>query len=460
MDQLAEFERYLEYLCEVLGHADRNAGLMDYCRGLMLPIERKSVEPLAAHMDPLHVRSKHQSLHHFVADSVWSDKAVLGRVRDWVAPALGTEDGCYWIVDDSGHPKYGKHSVGVAHQYCGNLGKTANCQVAVSLSLATERGSVPLDYRLYLPKEWAADTVRRNKLGVPAEVSFATKPEIAVAQMQDAKDAGVPPGVVLADAAYGDETAFRDGITALGLPYVVGIRPATSVWAPGVEPLPPKPWSGHGAKPKRLRRGPGHEPIAVKTLAMNLPPDKYRTVTWRDGTNTPLTSRFTCLRVRPAHQSHVATTVRPEEWLLIEWPTGDDEPTRYWLATAPIDATLEQLTFVAKMRWRIERDYRELKQEFGLSHYEGRNWRGFHHHATLCIAAYGFLTAHRLTRDDSKKNGAEPKTPALPADYVPRGRPTSATSRAGLDHDTSLRHRSRNRQQTPAMPMLRRVRQA
>jgi len=458
MDQLAEFDGYLEYLCEVLGHADRNAGLMDYCRALMLPIERKSVEPLAAHMDPLHVRSKHQSLHHFVADSEWSDQAVLGRVRDWVIPTLGIEAGCYWIVDDSGHPKYGKHSVGVAHQYCGNLGKTANCQVAVSLSLATERGSVPIDYRLYLPKEWAKDATRRSKTGVPKEVTFATKPEIALAQLQAAMDAGIPPGVVLADAAYGDDTAFREGITALGLPYMVGIRPATTVWAPGVEPLPPKRWSGHGAKPKLLRRGPGHQPIGVKALAMSIPPDQYRNVTWRDGTNTALTSRFTCLRVRPAHQSHLATTMRPEEWLLIEWPQGDVEPAGYWLATAPADATLEQLVFVAKMRWRIERDYRELKQEFGLSHYEGRNWRGFHHHATLCIAAYGFLTAHRLTHDDSKKNGAEPKTSALPGDYVPRGRPASPTSRAGLDQDSSLRHRSRYRQQTSSVSLLRRVR--
>ena len=437
MDILAEYEKYLEHLCGALGHADRNAGLMDYCRGLMLPIERKSVEPLASHIDPLHVRSKHQSLHHFVADSDWSDKAVLGRIRDWVIPTLGVEDGCYWIVDDSGHPKYGKHSVGVAHQYCGNLGKTANCQVAVSLSLATERGSVPIDYRLYLPKAWAEEAERRDKTGGPDAMVFATKPQIALVQLQAAVEAGIPPGVVLADAAYGDETEWREGVTALGLLYVVGIRPATTVWAPGVAPLPPKSWSGRGAKPTLLRRGPGHQPIAVKDLAIRLAPDQYLNVTWRDGTNTALSSRFACLRVRPAHQSPLAKTVRPEEWLLIEWPEGDEEPAGYWLATAPSEATLEQLVFVAKMRWRIERDYRELKQEFGLSHYEGRNWRGFHHHATLCIAAYGFLTAHRLIHGDSKKNGIEPEAFALPPDYVPRGRPTRATSRARLHQDTS-----------------------
>lgn len=457
MEGLAEFDGYLEYLCEALGHADRNPGLMDYCRGLMLPIDRKSVEPLAAHTDPLHVRSKHQSLHHFVADSDWSDEAVLKRIREWVIPTLGTESGCYWIVDDSGHPKYGKHSVGVAHQYCGNVGKTANCQVAVSLSLATEQGSIPIDYRLYLPKEWAEDKTRRDKAGVPKATGFATKPEIALAQMSAAVAAGVPPGVVLADAAYGDETAFRDGITALGLPYVLGVRPATTVWAPGVEPLPPKAWSGRGIKPTRLRRGPGHEPIAIKALAMELPADQYRNVAWREGTNAPLSSRFACLRVRPAHRTHLATTVRSEEWLLIEWPDGDAEPLKYWLSTAPGEATLDQLVFVAKMRWRIERDYRELKQEFGLSHYEGRNWRGFHHHATLCIAAYGFLTAHRLTHDAPQKNCAEPKAPALPPDYVPRGRPPSTTPRSGLHHDASLPRRPRNRQPTPSVPLLRRV---
>lgn len=459
MELLDDFDEYLEHLCGALGHADRNAGLMDYCRGLMLPIERKSVEPLAAHTDPLHVRSKHQSLHHFVADSDWSDTAVLGEIREWVVPTLGIEDGCYWIVDDSGHPKYGKHSVGVAHQYCGNLGKTANCQVAVSLSLATERGSVPIDYRLYLPKEWAGDATRRSKTGVPAAITFATKPQIALAQMQAATSAGVPPGVVLADAAYGDDTAFRDGITALGLPYVVGIRPATTVWAPDVAPLPPKTWSGRGSKPKLLRRGPGHEPVAVKDLAMDFSPDRYQKVTWRDGTNATLTSRFACLRIRPAHLDHLATAVRPEEWLLIEWPAGDEEPASYWLATAPADATLDQVVFVAKMRWRIERDYRELKQEFGLSHYEGRNWRGFHHHATLCIAAYAFLTTYRLTHDDSKKNRVEPKTFALPPDYVPRGRPAGATSRAGLHPNASSRHRASHRQQTSSLPLLRCFRQ-
>ena len=453
--ELAKFDEYLDYLCAALGHADRNGGLMDYCRGLMLPIERKSVEPLAAHTDPLHVRSKHQSLHHFVADSEWLDGAVLARVRDWVVPTLGLEQGCYWIADDSGHPKYGKHSVGVGHQYCGNLGKTANCQVAVSLSVASERGSLPIDYRLYLPKEWAEDTTRRTKAGVPETIAFATKNAISLAQIRAAKEAGVTPGTVLADAAYGDDTAWREGLSELGLPYMAGIRPATSVWAPGVEPLPPKEWSGRGARPKRLRRAPGHEPTDAKSLALALPDNAWHAITWREGTNAPLSSRFACVRVCPAHQSHLASAMRPEEWLLVEWPDGDAEPLKYWLSTGPSDATLEQLVFVAKMRWRIERDYRELKQEFGLSHYEGRNWRGFHHHATLCIAAYGFLTASRLTHAPSQKNAAKPEMLALPSDYVPRGRPPSPAPRARLDQYASPDHRQAHRSATATLPLLR-----
>lgn len=429
MGNLAELEEYLEHLCTALGHADRRISMKDYCTGLMLPIARKSVEPLAAHIDPMHVRAKHQSLHHFVAKSAWSDAAVMGRVRDWLLPALGTGSGHYWIIDDTGFPKKGKQSVGVARQYCGQLGKQDNCQVAVSLSLATELGSIPIAYQLYLPKDWANDLVRRHKTGVPLNLAFATKPEIALEQLRGAIASGVPAGVVLADAGYGDETAFRDGMTELGLLYAVGIRPATTVWAPGVTPLPPKPWTGRGRKPALLRRGPDHEPIAVKELAMGLPSKSYQQVTWREGSNTALSSRFAALRVRPAHRDYWRGEQRPEEWLLIEWPEGDSEPLKYFLSTAPSDASLEQLVFVTKMRWRIERDYQELKQEFGLGHYEGRGWQGFHHHATLCIAAYGFLLAQRLTHRDAKKNSAWPKMPGLPGDYIPRGSGPNATTR-------------------------------
>lgn len=429
MVNLADLDAYLEHLCVALGHADRETSLKDYCRGLMLPIERKSVEPMAAHTAPLRVRAKHQSLHHFVAKSAWSDAAVLESVRKWVQPALVAQTGYYWIVDDTGFPKKGKHSVGVTRQYCGQLGKQDNCQVAVSVSLATEVGSVPIAYRLYLPKDWASDSVGLRKAGVPEGVAFATKPQIALEQLRAAVLSEVPPGIVLADAGYGDETAFRDGVTALGLLYAVGTNPATSVWGPGMSPLPPIPQSGAGRPPKLLRRGPGHEPVSVKELAMAIPPESYREVAWREGTNVTLSSRFVAQRVRPAHLDYRLSEARAEEWLLIEWPEGDAEPLKYFLSTAPSDATLEQIVFVTKMRWRIERDHQELKQEFGLAHYEGRGWQGFHHHATLCIAAYGFLVAERLTHRSVKKNSAQSDILALPDNYVPRGSRAGTASR-------------------------------
>ena len=228
MPKPTELDQYMAYLCEALGHADRDAGLADYCRGLMLPIERKSVEPLAAHIDPYHVSAKHQSMHHFVAKSDWSDKDMLQRVRGWVLPDMKLENGSFWIVDDTGFPKKGKHSVGVARQYCGQLGKQDNCQVAVSLSVASEDASLPVAYRLYLPEVWAQDEPRRRKAGVPDNLKFATKPQISLEQVRQAKESGLPPGPVLADAAYGTDTAFRDGLTELGLPYCVGVQPGVS----------------------------------------------------------------------------------------------------------------------------------------------------------------------------------------------------------------------------------------
>jgi len=454
MEDLAKFDFYIEHLCEALGHKDRNVGLQDYCRGLMLPIHRKSIEPLAAYTDPLHVAAKHQSLHHFVAKAEWSDSAVMARIRGWTMPHLGLETGCYWIVDDTGFPKKGTHSVGVARQYCGQLGKQDNCQVAVSLSLASVQASIPIAYQLYLPKDWAADPERRKKAGVPDGLEFATKPQIALKQMRDAIASGVPPGVALADAGYGDETAFRDGITELGMLYAVGIRPGTTVWAPGTAPLPPKLWSGRGIRPTRLRRETGNEPVTVKALAMALTQQAYSTVAWREGSSTALSSRFAAVRVRPAHRDYLGTEMRPEEWLLIEWPEGEAEQAKYFFSTGPSDATLEQLVFVTKMRWRIERDYQELKQEFGLAHYEGRGWRGFHHHATLCIAAYAFLVSERLSQDSSKKNRARPQAPSLPDGFVPRGSRAGAATRARLDLDAAIAHRPRHREQASALPVL------
>ena len=265
--------------------------------------------------------------------------------------------------------------------------------------------------------------------------------EIALAQVKAAQGAGTPGGIVLADAGYGNDTGFRDGLTELGALYAVGVQGTTSVWAPGQLPLPPKPWSGVGRKPRLLRRDADHQPISVKTLAMGLPAMDYRTIHWRAGSNSDLSSRFAAVRVRAAHRDHWRSELRDEEWLLIEWPVGQSEPEKYVLSTLPADTSLERLVAVTKMRWRIERDYQDLKQEFGLAHYEGRGWRGFHHHATLCIAAYGFLVAERLRHKDTKKNTLFGPKPALPEGYVPRGRSTRPAACSQFDLDATMDHR-------------------
>jgi SRSO17 transposase len=418
------FERYVDGLASVIGHADRAGPLRDYCTGLMLPVERKSVEPLAAATAPARTAAQHQSLLHFVGQAAWSDAKVLSKVREMVLPAMERHGPVEaWIIDDTGFPKKGTHSVGVARQYCGQLGKQDNCQAAVSLSIANRQASLPVRYRLYLPESWAGDTVRRRKTGVPEEIVFQTKPEIALDQIRWAVEAGLPRAVVLLDAGYGNHTKLRTEIGALGLTYAAGILSSTTVWAPGAGPLPPKPYTpGRGRPTKRLRRDAKHQPVSVKELAFSLPKRAWRKVGWREGTSERLSSRFARVRVRVAHRDNKLAKVRPEEWLLIEWPKGEKEPAKYWLSTLPEDIGFERLVDLTKLRWRIERDYQELKQELGLGHFEGRGWRGFHHHATLCIAAYGFLISERETIPPSGPRPAawRPQS-ALSAGYRPRG---------------------------------------
>jgi SRSO17 transposase len=447
----SRFARYTDVMVEALGHADRAMPARWYLRGLMLPGQRKSVEPMAARVHPQDVRSAHQSMHHLVADSEWDDTALLAAVAREVVPVL-SEAGqapCFWIIDDTGFRKYGKHSVGVARQYCGQLGKTDNCQVAVSLSLATAEGSLPLNYRLYLPQEWAKDKRRCKHAGVPKEITFATKGELAWAQIEAALGAGIPRGTVLMDAGYGDEAALRDRLSAHQLPYAVGIRPATAVWWDEHQPASAPVNPGRGRPRTRVLRDETHRPIGVLELAQSLPRACYRTMTWREGTNAPLRSRFARVRVRAAHGNQH----RAEEWLLIEWPKGEVEPTRYFLSTLPADLSFKELVAIVKMRWRIERDYRELKQEVGLGHYEGRNWRGFHHHASLCIAAYGFLMLEKLS--SSKKNSARLKAPPIPEGFHPRGARPDATAHPVVDRHRALSPGARHRSTSSTMSVLR-----
>jgi len=385
----SRFATYVEGLASVIGHKDRVGPLRDYCVGLMMPCARKSVEPMAAVTAPARTAAQHQSLLHFVGEGGWSDEKVLAKVRELVLPAIERAGPIEaWIIDDTGFPKQGRHSVGVARQYCGQLGKQDNCQVAVSLSLANRYASLPVAYQLYLPQDWAEDRERRRKAHVPEEIEFATKPEIALEQLRWGCAAGLPRGVALFDAGYGNNSAFRREVTALGLTYVAGIVPTTTVWAPGTAPLPPKRWSGRGRRPTRLRRDAKHRPVTVKELALSLSKRAWRTIEWREGSAEPLVSRFARLRIRIAHHDEQRREPHAPEWLLIEWPKGEAEPTKYWLSTLPDTIAFDRLVDIAKLRWRIERDYQELKQEVGLGHFEGRGWRGFHHHATLCIAAY------------------------------------------------------------------------
>jgi SRSO17 transposase len=416
----------MDGLAQAAGHADRHAPLKSYCRGLLLPGERKSVEPMAARLAPDNVRRMHQSLHHLVADAPWNDKEMLAEVRREVLPSMQKHGPVVaWIVDDTGFPKQGRHSVGVARQYCGQIGKHDNCQAAVSLSVSTWSSSLPIAWRLYLPEVWCADRERRQQAGIPEEIEFQTKPEIALGQIRQALEQNVPAGVVLADAGYGNSTPFRNAITALGMQYVVGIESSTTVWQPGQEPLPAPPRKpGRGAVPKRLQRSADHQPLAAKQLACSLPASAWKEIGWRPGSQGTLRSRFAVVRVRPAHRDYKRTAPYPEEWLLIEWPKKESEPTKYWLSTLPAKTSLKSLVKMAKHRWIIERDYEELKQELGLGHYEGRGWRGFHHHAVLCIAAYGFLVSERNRFSPSARAGhVRLSIPSLPPNFRPRGSP-------------------------------------
>ena len=332
----------------------------------------------------------------------------------------------------------------------------------MSVSLSCASGSLPVAWQLYLPKAWAEDPARRKRAGVPEEMGFATKPQIALQQIKallNAQPEGGAARCVLADAGYGVDSAFRRGLTELGLAYVVGVTSVVSVWPPGVLPDAALPYSGRGRPPIMPRRGATRQPLSVKALAHTLPPGAWQTIQWREGSNHTLTGRFAALRVRSAGGNRARARLLPEQWLLIEWPDNQAEPEKYCLSTLPATCTLSELVNAAHQRWRIERDYQDLKQDLGLGHYEGRGWRGFHHHAALTIAAYGFLMAQRLKEGnvaDSKKNFIVGPLPALPKHQRPRGAATSTASRARLHNDVApaTRNQPRSRRRTlHALPL-------
>jgi SRSO17 transposase len=418
------FDQYMSTIISSIGHADRTVPMRDYCYGLLLPGERKSIEPMAARVDPAHLPAKHQSMHHFIADAPWSDEAVMRAIIEYTIPIIETNAPIdAWIVDDTGFPKKGRHSVGVSRQYCGRVGKQENCQVAVSVSVANEHASLPVGLRLYLPEEWANDPERRQKAGVPERLWFQTKPTIAIDIIEHLLTLNVPRGVVLADAAYGNDTLFRHQLTENRLTYVVGIQSTTTVWRTEEHAVPSRKRTvrtpSRGQSRKNSVAG---KALSVLDIARMLGESSFQRIRWREGSSKPLESRFWCGRVRRAHRLAGETLPPDEEWLLIEWPDGEPAPTKYWFSTLPGNSTLRRLVQVAKMRWRIERDYEELKSEIGLGHFEGRGWRGFHHHATMCIAAYAFLVAERGLFPPEEEHTVRPfRVASIPAHFKPRG---------------------------------------
>lgn len=400
------FMAYLERLTAAVGHADRHEPLRVYLEGLLLPGERKSVEPMAARIDPRNVRSRHQSMHHFVATAPWDAQEIMKAARDYALEEFAYHGGVEaWILDDTAYPKKGTHSVGVGRQYCGILGKQENCQVAVTLSLANELMSVPAAYRLYLPEGWANDRARRRVAGVPDEVVFKTKTQIALDEIDGLVSDGVVKAPIVMDAGYGRATELRDAIAERGMQYVAAIREEMTVQLPGQKGV--------------------REHIAVGDLARELPKSAWRSVWWRHGTKGEMRSRFALLRVRAAKREPGRRDERSLEWLLIEWPTAEAAPVKFWLCNLPAGTRIAKIVNLAQMRWRVERDYEELKGELGLDHYEGRGWLGFHHHGALCIAAYAFLTAERARLSPPHPLSFLRPAP-LPAGFRPRGSPSTA----------------------------------
>jgi SRSO17 transposase len=410
-----ELGEYLDSLISGMGRPERRRAMGWYVTGLLLDGERKSIEPIAARLvdDASEIEAMRQRLQQAVTISTWSDREILGRLARKLDRELPGVEAL--IFDDTGHPKKGTYSVGVARQYSGTLGRVDNCQVAVSLHLAGEGVSGCIAYDLYLPEVWASDAARRRSVGVPDDVVFRTKWQIALQQLDWALAAGVRKHLVLADAGYGDVIEFRDALRARGLDYVVGVNGQPAVWPPESDPkIPPrKPGKGH---PPTRYRDEAHPPETIEQLAKRL---RYRKLGWRQGSRGWQTSRFAAVRIRTAHHHVHSAPPGEEQWLLCEWPADEKAPTKYWLATLPKTTSMRTLVRLAKLRWRVERDYQEMKQELGLDHFEGRTWRGFHHHAALCAVAHGFLALQRALFPPEETEVDVADGAALPAAGAP-----------------------------------------
>jgi SRSO17 transposase len=421
-----ELSGFIDSMVADMGRPERRRAMKWYIVGLLLDGERKSIEPMAARLVDAtsEIQAMRQRLQQAVTIASWRDDDLFQRIARKIDCELpGIEA---FVVDDTGFPKKGKHSVGVARQYSGTLGRVDNCQVAVSLHLAGEAGSGCIGMRLFLPEVWAADTQRRALVAVPDDVVFEHKWQLALHQIDDALRWGVRKHVVLADAGYGDSSDFRRGLIERGLHYVVGVQSGHCVWPPGVELSPPNQDEGSG-RPRTYWTA-SQAPVRIEELACSVPYEQYRTVSWRDGSKGTQRSKFIALRVCPAENYRRGKAKEPQSthWLLCQWPSDKHAPTKFWLSDLPADTSLVALVRLAKLRWRVERDYQELKQEIGLDHFEGRTWRGFHHHATLCAVAHAFLALQRALFP-----------PAETAMDAIDGAQTASDDRAALDRHLS-----------------------
>ena len=382
-------QQFLEDLTEPMGRSERRRWARVYLEGLLLDGERKSMEPMAARLD-----ADVQALRQFVGQSPWEVEEVERRLALKVVDLLSEPE--VWIIDETAFPKAGEHSVGVARQYCGTLGKVANCQVAVSLHWSSAEASCPILWRLYLPKPWLEDAERAAEVKLPPDISYRSKTELALEVIDQALGWELPRLPVVADSFYGNEFGFRQALRERRLPYAVQVEPTTVVWTE--DPNRPLP------KPKKRGRPRQYPPLEalprpqdLRALAEQLPASAWRAVAWRPGTRGMQRSRFARIPVWAAHgwrkQEHPP---RVAEWLLVEWPKESAEPTKYWLAQLGSQPPgLRRLVRIAKARWRVELDYRELKEELGLDHYEGRHWLGWHHHVCLVSIAYAFLRSEQ-----------------------------------------------------------------
>jgi SRSO17 transposase len=384
-------ERFLVDLMEPVGRSERRHWGSVYVRGLLLDGERKSIEPLASRLPEGNV----QAMQQFIGQSPWAWQPIWQGLGKRMTSELEAEPA--WVIDDTGFPKQGEHSPGVARQYSGTLGKTANCQIAVSLHHVGENGSTALNWRLYLPKEWAEDSDRREQSGIPESVVFRNKWELALEMIDEVREWGLPDRVVLGDAAYGEPTAFRRGLEERQLRYALGIQSSVGVWTSPPKQIRKK--AAHTGRPRTAWDYGDQRPVSAKEAALKA--KGWKTIRWREGSKGWLESRFWATRVQPSHGYNQGQPPDPEVWLLVEWPASEPEPIKYFLCNMPEATTLRRLVRITKCRWKIEQDYQQLKEELGLDHYEGRSWQGWHHHVTLVMIAHAFLTLETMRR---KKN--------------------------------------------------------